>query len=639
MPPQSTEQPSPSLKQTLRNRHLSRNRPSCLPCRERKVRCTKEVPCSTCIKRGHPDLCTYRDSTARQPQHHHSPQGPPRVSPATSQNTRHPQRGVSVEPSSPYDPRISTANNVQYENTAKDSTGIQDPNEQVANSSLLDDNSLVAITRPHSSATTDNPDRTIAFQAGILPLLGATPEERASDTSPYSRAALYNGFPDDQLILELFDVYRSRVHPFHAITYNLDEIEQKLCVFINDRESGASASSPRSLQESHWLCLLHAILASGAQFSDFNLQRRAEVSQNHIKLAFEALRSTDYMARPSKFTLQTLLLLGSALQNDMKPQAAWVLGGTTIRLAQCLGVHKPSRRRSHSLISAQEASSLRMAIVWQDSLLSLAFDRSPGSYDMDHEDDLEKLDVATSSEGLGYRPAMNWLCHISLKYLSRKSTAGSSPDPKSIFHDMELVENALLSHLKNRSSCTSIRQVQEFYAFSLHKNFVVATLCRSFVSVIRPPVESTNGGSVIGRFQEALKSSAKAYVRLRHVAGYARRSWASIHNGLSSVLLLSLMKETRNTADTRELQIELINSLVEADAGSESVGGIDSTAHQLSDTHKRALDALKRLKCMSDQDRNSEMSRHPLEGGPDEMNTFPNEIDASASSDYFTQLE
>lgn len=280
-----------------------------------------------------------------------------------------------------------------------------------------------------------------------------------------------------------------------------------------------------------------------------------------------------------------------------------------------------------------------MAIVWQDSLLSLAFDRSPGSYDMDHEDDLQKLDIAASVEGLGYRPAMNWLCHISLQYLSRKSTTGSDLDPKSIFHGMELIENALLGHLKNRSSCTSIRQVQEFYAFSLHKNFVVATLCRLFVSVIRPPVESTNGESVIGRFHEALKSSARAYVRLRHVAGYARRSWASIHNGLSSVLLLSLMKETRNSEDTRELQIELINSLVEADTDSEFVGGIDSAAHQLSDTHKKALDALKRLKSMSEQDRNSEISRNPLEGGSDEMNTFPDEIDASVSSDYFTQLE
>ncbi|KAH7144165.1 c6 zinc finger domain-containing protein [Dactylonectria estremocensis] len=608
MPPQGADQSSPSLKQTLRSRHLSRHRPSCLPCRERKVKCTKETPCSTCIKRGHPDLCTYKDSLSRQPQRPH--RASPRSSPATPQNAQHEQRG--------------------------DASG---PSEQLTNPSLLDDNSLFTLTRPHSAATTDNPDRTIAFQAGILPLLGANPGEQVSDTSTDLAATIYHSFPDDQVLLELFELYRSRVHPFHAITYNLDGIEHKLCVFIKDRESGASGNPRRLVQDSHWLCLLHAILASGAQFSDLSLQRRSEVSQNHIRLAFESLRSNDYLAQPSVFTLQTLLLLGSALQNDMKPQAAWVLGGTTVRLAQCLGLHKAPGRRSQSLISAQEASLLRMAIVWQDSLLSLAFDRSPGSYDMDHKADLENLDPATNNEGIGYRAAMNWLCHTSLQHLSHKSTVESTPDPKSLFHDIELIESALSEHLLDRSSCKSIRQVQEFYAFSLHKSFVVATLCRPFVSIIRPPsMESTENPSVLGHFQEALRRGAWAYVRLRHVADYARRSWASIHNGLSSVLLLSLMKATRNSADTRELQIELINSLVEADADSESARGPGSTAHQLSVTHKKALDALQRLKCLSDNDRNSEITRDVL-GDLTGLDPLSTEMDITTILDDSTQLE
>ncbi|KAH7129024.1 c6 zinc finger domain-containing protein [Dactylonectria macrodidyma] len=637
MPLQSPDESSPSLKQTLRSRHLSRHRPSCLPCRERKVKCSKETPCSTCIKRGHPDLCTYEDPLSRQSQRSHRPS--PRRSPTAPQNAQHEQRGDEIGPPDLYGGQNSAENYSRREGSTQGSQGNTGPSEQLTNPSLLDDSSLVTITRPHSAATTDNPDLTIAFQAGILPLLGANSGEQVSDTSPDLGATIYHSFPDDHLLLELFELYRSRVHPFHAITYNLDEIEHKLCVFIKDRQSGASGNPPRPLQDSHWLCLLHAILASGAQFSDFSLQRRSEVSQNHIKLAFESLRSTDYLAQPSAFTLQTLLLLGSALQNDMKPQAAWVLGGTTVRLAQCLGVHKPPGRRSQSLISAREASLLRMAIVWQDSLLSLAFDRSPGSYDMDHKADLESLDLTTNNGGLGYRAAMNWLCHTSLQYLSHKSTLESTSDPKSLFHDMGLIESALSAHLMDRSSCKSIRQVQEFYALSLHKNFVVATLCRPFVSIIRPPsVESTENTSVLGHFQEALRRSATAYVRLWHVAGYARRSWASIHNGLSSVLLLSLMKATRNSTDTRELQCELINSLVEADANSESVGGPASTAHQLSVTHKKALDALQRLKFLSDNDKNSEITRD-ISGDLTNINPLPTEMDISSILDDSTRLE
>lgn len=46
--------PATTLRETLRLRQLARTRKSCLPCRERKVRCDKELPCSTCTKRMHP---------------------------------------------------------------------------------------------------------------------------------------------------------------------------------------------------------------------------------------------------------------------------------------------------------------------------------------------------------------------------------------------------------------------------------------------------------------------------------------------------------------------------------------------------------------------------------------------------------
>lgn len=72
------------------------------------------------------------------------------------------------------------------------------------------------------------------------------------------------------------------------------------------------------------------------------------------------LRATDHLAQPATSTLQTLLLLGNVLQNDMKPDAAWVLGGNTIRLAQCLRLHtmdsQPSLPRAEL---SDEAKNLR----------------------------------------------------------------------------------------------------------------------------------------------------------------------------------------------------------------------------------------------------------------------------------------
>lgn len=46
------------------------------------------------------------------------------------------------------------------------------------------------------------------------------------------------------------------------------------------------------------------------------------------------------MMRPAVACVQALLLIGLVLQNDMCPQAAWMLIGTTVRMAESLGLHK-----------------------------------------------------------------------------------------------------------------------------------------------------------------------------------------------------------------------------------------------------------------------------------------------------------
>lgn len=55
-------------------------------------------------------------------------------------------------------------------------------------------------------------------------------------------------------------------------------------------------------------------------------------------MALNYLGSSTLLWDPSKQMLQALIVLGHVLQNGMNPRAAWVLGGTTIRLALALGL-------------------------------------------------------------------------------------------------------------------------------------------------------------------------------------------------------------------------------------------------------------------------------------------------------------
>lgn len=614
--PNTPNRDSTALRALLRSRHQTRNgvrgNPrSCLPCRERKVRCDKQLPCSVCEKRGHPDLCDYRSST---PQSHSTTQRstarsaararaasiqPPELSrEERGSDTGFPDQNEGLSSGQDNLTAPSVRPNTRTDAVPSSSNGLT--TRDTSDGLFLADTSVVNMVRRRSIRSRDDPARESAFETGMLPLLGVSKDDHASILS-------YQSLPGDQEIVRLFEHFRRRVHPFHVILYNIDDIEGKICQLINtttNREESRSRTG--SLEDSHWLSLLHAILAAGAQFSDMDLQQRSIVVQRHTKQAFDLLRSVDYVCQPSKEAVQALLLLGNVLQNDMKPQAAWVLGGTTIRLAQCIGLHREKHSQRPTQMFGRDAKYLRLSIVWQDCLLALASGRPPASHEFDFTGDLAPL-ADQGSNGISYLEAMGWLCHVTLPYLASRSN--SPNQPVSILNDIKSIECSAAPHLIDLKATKSISQIQEHYAFELHRHFVISTLFRPCISSRGPSTLTEDDRLlVLGQFQESLKRSVRAYVRLRAIAGHARRSWAFIHNGLTSILLLSLMRETRQLAETRVLQDEVIASLSDGEGESGAGAGQQLFAGQLSGPLQKALQAIKTLRALADRDVNLQES-------------------------------
>lgn len=184
-----------------------------------------------------------------------------------------------------------------------------------------------------------------------------------------------------------------------------------------------------------WVGLLFAVLASGVQYSDDAFHDRQPKSQFYgmeqhpsvlhvanfaiaVRYSFECLRMANFLVRPSLLCIQTSLILGNVLQNDMKPETAWMLLGTTARMAQSLGLHEEQNSLSspgqkiwyveHPLILTVPSflTYYRLAIVWQDSLLSLCFDRPPVT--------APSATGPQLSDEMSYVDAMYSLCDITL---------------------------------------------------------------------------------------------------------------------------------------------------------------------------------------------------------------------------------
>ena len=108
---------------------------------------------------------------------------------------------------------------------------------------------------------------------------------------------------------------------------------------------------------------------------------------------------------------------------------------------------------------------------------------------------------------------------------------------------------------------------------------------------------------MLSNLKKALKGSARAYVHLLSMHSSAIRSWAFIHNGLASVLLLSLMRDTRYDPEVRYLQESLIQNLVPSAAAADSFAGPEA-APELTEAHKRAVRALESLKRLNEEETN-----------------------------------
>lgn len=61
--------------------------------------------------------------------------------------------------------------------------------------------------------------------------------------------------------------------------------------------------------------------------------------QPQARRSFHALRLANFLFRPSLDAIQALLIVGNTLQNTGQSDAAWALLGTTVRLAQTMGLH------------------------------------------------------------------------------------------------------------------------------------------------------------------------------------------------------------------------------------------------------------------------------------------------------------
>lgn len=224
--------------------------------------------------------------------------------------------------------------------------------------------------------------------------------------------------------------------------------------------------------------------------------------------------------------------------------------------------------------------------MWQDSLLSLCYDRPPAVAIYN------KYPKAAFDGPLDYKQAMFETSRIGINVLADSSGSDEQLNVDAMLghvFDVEQVLNRVAPHLQSSSQCPAIQQRQQFFALRLQTSFLVSIACRPAFRSGSLPTQDARHNLLIEKGKASLLNATKAFLDLHLISVYAQRSWSMTHEGLSSALLLGILGETQHE-EVRDLQKRLIKALTGSQDGKAS--GYTSDTSWLTRSHRRALQAL-----------------------------------------------
>ncbi|CAG8047847.1 unnamed protein product [Penicillium olsonii] len=561
----------------LRLKRKEREARACYPCRKRKVKCDGTQPCRTCQKRNHPHICTYdppRDSRRG-------------ASPAVLNIQSH------VRPEQPNPERVQRQRQQDDSAIALASANPR-PDDAAKNYVYSGDNSVVSILRSRASNANDSMTRDLGSVLGLqntfnnYPFMDSrTPEEKWT--------SLLSVLPQRSEVLKFFHYYRVTAYPFNPILADMDRFESDMCTYLNAHSAGELRHEDKIVDR--WasdksighISLLLATLAAGAHYSDIDYPQRLELATDFARRSFHALRLANFLFRPSLDIIQTLLILGNTLQNMGQSDAAWALLGTTIRLAQTMGLHTERSTLQWPEYVRTKTRTLWSTIVWQDSLLCMCYDRPPivtvTGWTMD-SDLLRRTD-------LSYQEVMHSLCRLILDIIRPDSFLSELDRAVEALNKLDTLYQRGKPHLQVRSSCTTLQQHLEHLALKMHSSFCVSVVCRPAMKQSQSQPHLLQPEILRNRAKGSLIDASRAFLDFQALSVVPMRSWSMVHTVLSSTLLLCIWEETRNDPQCRDLQQRVIDVFSSSDSRTAEEGGVDNDGQWLSTRHIRALVTLR----------------------------------------------
>ncbi|PWY66302.1 Zn(II)2Cys6 transcription factor [Aspergillus eucalypticola CBS 122712] len=551
------------VRELLKNKRKTRGIRSCFPCRHRKVRCDGQIPCSSCVKRNHPELCRVPTSSEAGNEDH-APFPSTDVPQEPFQNLHSTNLGSDSSVAAPKGPTVSLIARLEaiedqisslkadlLATAATASTPASQPSPlpgmrvRPASRSpgryLIDDATGATIyLGRHADAPLALGYRqttTTSAMTGDFSLQDALINQCMPRAYPFINLwgagatvqDVCETLPDDSDVIRYWQAYQSKAYPFYPALVAIDAFAQALFAFLDQRMLPNEAMTPVEEPSSSWMALLFAVLACGVQFSDDPIQERDLRSKVFVCSSFQCLRMSNFFYQTNQDQIQAMALIGHCLRNNLDTNSAWILMGATIRLAQSIGLHEASP----SLPEAEqfERSRLWWMLIWQDTFLSFTYDRPLSTAT------ICPIPYKHGPDGLSFQECVFAICHQIIEE-ARQETTNGPQDPLERMHEskrqLDGIRDAAAPFLADKRRCVSLQDHLERLALGVHLGYVTCRADRVYLDGLDgvPPT-----GVAVDCVQRAMQA-IESFLDLHRYSASVCRSWAFVHNAVSCAITL-----------------------------------------------------------------------------------------------------
>ncbi|WRT63476.1 uncharacterized protein IL334_000381 [Kwoniella shivajii] len=268
---------------------------TCIPCRNRKIKCDRHRVCGQCKRKS--ITCEW------------------------------PSNGIPLEDEMP--------------STASPSSSTQPHIPRYAVQVESRDSTPPTVDVPHTVVHAEQLDHSILNDPKGLPTNGNTPKgSTPRQAFPFDGEGVWTEHLVTERLMKPLpsraeaDTLLERVewihHPLHLPTF-LAQYNRFWTMSISQRCETV---------HSRWLALLYIVLCLGDHFGDEELSTNATLEAELVAACEDALAYSDFLNQPTMETLQTIICLNIYLNNKNRVTAAKSLLGTAIKMAICMGLSR-----------------------------------------------------------------------------------------------------------------------------------------------------------------------------------------------------------------------------------------------------------------------------------------------------------